>query len=220
MSLDDGWLNNCLSNPVMLDPDAIPSGPGRQWLQQHPQTLLLATYSGKGCLPWRLIVFKILYFAVTDLYSAFCLAISILRAARCCCEGLLASPQHKQSCHCHPLGPVLSFSDPTKHDLGLSWETSGQVSFIRYLESFPQLCFLRRSLWAAQPAVPQPPRGLVCVRNLLCLATGPESSLPLHSSLELFKYLERVHFARAGISCWFIVIPGATAAFLPQLCWL
>lgn len=220
MSLDDGWLNNCLSNPVMLDPGAIPSGPGRQWLQQHPQPLLLVTCSGKGCLPWSLRVFKILYLAVTDLYSAFCLVIIILRAARCCCEGLLASPQGRQSCHCRPLGPVLSFSDPTKHNLGLSCESSGQVSFVRYLESFPSLCFLRRSPWTAQPAVPWAPRGLVCVNTLLCLATGPESFLPPHSSLELFKYLERVHFARAGISCWFIVIPGATAAFLPQLCLL
>lgn len=39
----------------------------------------------------------------------------------------------------------------------------------------------------------------VCVCALLCLATGPESFLPPHSCLELLKYLERVHFARAGI---------------------
>lgn len=142
------------------------------------------------------------------------MAISILRAARWCCKGLLASPQGKQSCPCHPLGHVLSFPDPTKHGLELCWFLgsllAGQVLLDTLKESSPQSWFLSRSLLSCPAAVPRPSsavtrsvplllkRGLF-VSVLLCLATGPKSFLPPHSCLELFKYLERVHFARAGI---------------------
>lgn len=74
----------------------------------------------RDAFPGALIVFKILYLAMPDSYSAFCLAISLLRAARWCREGLLASPQGRQHCPAIPWD-LSCLSDPTKHVLELSW---------------------------------------------------------------------------------------------------
>lgn len=121
----------------MLDSGAIHSVMWRLWLQQHPHTLLAAkdpAYNRKRCLPWRLIVLEILYLAILDSYSAFCLDISIFSFARCCCREVGFAGR---SLSLLSMGTCPGFSWSRKTWLTAAvvpWESSGWAKLARYLE--------------------------------------------------------------------------------------